>query len=140
MTALKGLSIQELQKAVESRLRPGQKAEVFIGLSDDVTDEQVATIERELVDGGLLLTSPVEVGTGPWSTTLRIGFVRPKGIGFVQIPLAAMLVLALGAVGVTGILGWKLGGMVDQVKRYVLPIALIAAGAYVLAQFARRPA
>jgi predicted membrane protein len=76
-----------------------------------LTVDELSVIEQKLLEEGLDLVAPLQLGTGEWPNTLRIKFrAAPysKGVGQLGLPLAVMIILAVGAVGITGILGWTI--------------------------------
>ena len=131
--------LDSLQWQAEEHFAPGDKVEAIIGLPADLNATELSTLEAKLKASGLDLIDTVALGATPeWPNALRIRFRRPlrmKGAAF--LPLAVMLVLALGAIGITGIVGWKIGDVIGSIGQSLLPIALITAGTIIAVAYVK---
>lgn len=138
MSVFAGASLDGLQRAIEEHYNPGQRCSVVLGLERELTDDEVGVLESELAQSGL--RAKVEPGMAPeWPAAVRLEFTRPAKVQGVGVwPLAAVLVAALGAVGIVGILGWRLGEVVAALAKNLLPIALIGAATFLMYGFVTR--
>lgn len=142
METREGTSLQSLQLQLEEHFNSGQPVELVLGIVRPLSDSELAQVEEELRRGGLELLAPVEVGIAPWPNTLRLAFRRPvQTRGYGILPLAVLLIAAIGAVGVGGVLGWRLGELIAGLTEN-LPLVLIlgAAGFIVWSIFQKQPA
>ena len=124
---------------IDYPFQPGQGVELLLQLDQDLSSAELGTIQGTLVVNGMQLLSPVDIGTGPWPNTLRLQFRYPSAHEVGMLPLAVLLVLALGSVGVGSFLGWKVGDVVGSIGKYMVPLALIFGGVYVLSKYVERP-
>lgn len=134
-------NLNDLQARI-ARVPVGRPVEVFLGIDRDLDATELARLEKELTSGGLNVTDPVTIGSGPWANTLRLAFFSPASQGPHSTgmwPLAVLLVLSLGTVGIAGILGWKVSKIPEQIANYIVPLALIAAGTLVAVKLIQRP-
>ena len=131
--------LDSLQWQAEEHFSPGANVEAIIGLPRDLSGEELASLEAKLRQSGLdLIDSPAVGYTSEWPNALRLRFRRPvrvKGAAF--LPLAVLLVLALGGIGITGIVGWKLGDVIEGISKNLLPIALITAGTIIAVAYVK---
>ena len=68
-----------------------------------------------------------------WDNTLRIKFKSPipgKGFG-IALPIAVLIILAIGVVGIAGILGWTVRELIQQWAPFLILGGLIFGIAYV---------
>lgn len=133
-----GQGWETLQLTVQEHFNPGQPVELLVGLPTDLSNQEVRRVEAELHQQGL--RSSVEIGSGPWPTTLRFRFLRPaRPRGVAVWPLAVLLIGAIGAVGVTGILGWRLGEAMGDIgaamARSLIPLTLVVGGIWVFSRY-----
>ena len=136
-----GTNTKQLHSALQEFLGPGQRGELILGVPNPMGGDQLATLQAYLQSKGFMAT--VDFGsTSDWSNAVRINFKRPSRSEYAFLPLAlppaALIIAALGVVGVTGILGFKLGNVLDSLSRNLVPIAVIAAGAMVLIATVKR--
>ena len=128
--------INGIQYVLEEHFMPGQPVQMLLGLGYDLTGEQVDAFGQYLTNGGLQLLSPIKmVHDSEWGPSIFMEFKRPvqEGVGFAwAIPL--LFVGGLAAIGVTAFIGWQVGEVLGQIARYLVPVALIAAGTYLVAQ------
>lgn len=135
---LQGQVLETLQLTVQEHFNPGQPIELLVGLPTDLSDQEVGRVKAELRQQGL--PSSVEIGSGPWPTTLRFRFLRPaRPRGVAVLPLAILIIGALGAVGVAGILGWQVGevvkGVGDAMARSLIPLTLVVGGIWLFSRY-----
>lgn len=137
---LEGTDTRSLDRAVMEFYSPGQKVELILGLPRDLSDQEVDQLEQRLLSSGLLLHS-IEMGsTKQWPDALRMVFTRPnRPQGVAAWPLALLIITALGGLGITAFLGWKVGGVIDALAKYIIPVTLISVGGLVLAAYVMRP-
>lgn len=136
---------QALQEAVAKNYSPGQTVELFIGIGRDLSIDELSAVQERFAQGGLKLLSPLAIGASPWPNTLRLVFANPEeppGVGFIlALPLAVLVIGALGVVGIGAFLGFKLGNVVDSLAKNLLPITLITVGGLIVWGFlTRQPA
>jgi len=138
--ALEGTDTRALDRALMEFFSPGQKVELLLGLPRDISDQEVARMGQQLVNAGLDLHS-IEMGsTKEWPYALRMIFTRPyRPEGVAAWPLAVLIIVALGGVGIAAFLGWKIGNVIDALAKYIVPITLIGVGGLVLAAYVMRP-
>jgi hypothetical protein len=138
--ALEGTDTRALDRALMEFFSPGQKVELLLGLPRDISDQEVAQLEQQLVNAGLDLHS-IEMGsTKEWPYALRMIFTRPyRPEGVAVWPLAVLIIVALGGVGIAAFLGWKVGNVIDALAKYIIPVTLIGVGGLVLAAYVMRP-
>lgn len=122
-----------LQHTMEEQFNSRQPVELLLGISRELPDHQVSLLDAELRHQGVALLGRVEIGSGPWPVTLRLAVRRPPAVrGTGVLPLAVLLVGALGLVGITGIIGWRVGdvikGLGDALTKSLVPITLILGG------------
>lgn len=122
-------TLEDIDGIIAKSFKPGEKVELILGTPRDLTAAEIATFESSLTKQGITLLSPVEIGDTPdWPNALRVEIAAPdyKGVG--MLPLAVLLLLAAGVVGITTFLGIKVGTVVDQVSKYFVPTLLITFG------------
>lgn len=140
---LQGTGWVGLQRTMEEHFNPGRPVEILLGLPVDLSSTQLDLLNAELRSQGVPLLSPAQIGSGPWPITLRLAVRRPqrsRGTGL--LPLAVLIIGALGAVGVTGLLGWRLGEVIssmgEALSRSLIPMTLILGGVWVLTKYMER--
>lgn len=137
--ALEGTDTRALDGALMEFFSPGQKVELLLGLPRDISDEEVYSVEQILRDAGLKLHS-IEAGSTQESPALRLIFTRPsRNEGIAAWPLALLIPVVLGALGITAFTFWKVGGVIDALAKYIVPITLIGVGGLVLVAYVMRP-
>ena len=139
-TLTRGDNLSPLPSAIAEFVRPGGEAEVLIGVEDEVSSEQLAALEAKMASSGLPLRAQFG-STAEWDRALRLCFRRPgriRGVAF--LPLLVRIPATLGAVGIAGILGWRIGEGISEITKKIIPLALIAAGAVVAIAYLRGPA
>lgn len=131
-TLIRGDNLSTLASAVMEHIRPGQRVDLTVGLRQEVGQEALDTLATTLNRGGL--TAAVEFGsTAEWEKAVRIQFIRPRQrAGVSVLPLVVLLVGALGVVAVGGIVGFKLGNVLDSVAKN-LPWIILATGGTIVA-------
>ena len=138
MTVFAGTNLAGLQRTIEEHYNPGQRVSVILGLARELTDDEVGILASTFAENGLHVK--VEAGSAPeWPAAVRLEFNRPaklKGVG--AWPLAAVLITALGAAGIVGILGWRLGEVMGSLAKNLLPITLIGAATFLMYGFVTR--
>lgn len=138
MTTLQGASLNVLSLGIQENFAPGETVEVLLGLSRDISNEEVGMVREAMKRQGL--KSKVEMGSGPWPNTMRLQFQRPvRQQGFAILPLAVLIIGALGAVGIGGVLGWKVGNVVESIGNSIgkslIPLTLVGGGIWLLSRF-----
>ena len=141
MEVISGTSLDGIPSAIAEWVRPGRPVELIIGLGQPVSREHIAALEAKMASSGMPIRA--DMGSTPeWPNAMRLRFNRPrkvKGVAF--LPLAVLLVGAIGAVGVTAFVGWKLGTAVTDISKRIVPLAIIAGVTFVaLAYFKGQPA
>ena len=122
-----------LWRTIEEFYEPGQKVELLIGIDKDLAGAELATLQNSLLQSGLQLLSPIQIGSYPWPNTLRLRFRRPASSGQVGfIPLIPPIAIILAGLGVAVFLGWEVNKVIDAITRNLVPITLIAVGGFVL--------
>lgn len=125
---LEGTDLGSLQAAID-QLPPGP-IEVIIGLPREINYHELNLIEKELRKRIDLIE--VQYGSTPeWNNALKVVFSKHNPIPtFLIIPM----IYALGIVGIGGILGWRIGEVIREIGRHILPISLVAIGAWVFVE------
>lgn len=116
-----------------SRYPAGAKVVLYLGVDRDMSVDDLQTLEAELKQGGMQLAEHPAIGTDEWANTVKLVFYNPEvpaGISFLPIPV--LIILAVGVVGIGGVLGWKIGGVFDNIGDYILPLGIIAGAVLVL--------
>lgn len=130
--------IEELQQTV---VAPGDY-ELRLYTFSPLSQEKLDTLYSELHKSGRLTGKMWETLSSP--STLHIPFREPEVSGTGVLPFAVLVVLALGAVGVAGILGWSLGKLIgdigETIKKIALPAVLILGGILLLSRQSPRRA
>lgn len=121
-----GTNLEEMQNQLSAWYKPGAKLYLDIESPRDLSAEELGMVQEELQKQGMLLTAPVQIGTGDWPNTLKIQFQNPSGYGMQVgvLPLVVMIIAALGIVGIGAMVGWRLG---DIIKENVAPILITTA-------------
>ena len=122
-------------------IKPGSKVELTIGIDKDLSESQLASIAQSL-SSNLVLTDTLQIGSTPeWPNALKLSFYNPvtpgQGIAF-ALPLVVLIIGALGVVGISSFLGFKIGNVVDSIAKYIIPITLISVGGLVLYGYVTR--
>jgi hypothetical protein len=126
-------NFDDIDNFIASHFRPGEEVDLYLGLPKPLTEEEVIKLETNLRSQGIALTAPLDYGsTKEWASAVRLRFTAPDYSGVGTLPLAVMLVLAVGAVGIASFLGYKIGNVVDAIAKYTLPIVLIGAGTFIM--------
>lgn len=133
--------LNRLQQYLAKNVPEGKPVELFIGVERDLNSDELDLLQDDLLAGGLELLDPVSIGSsGDWANTVRLNFKKPvanqSGIGI--LPLAVLIIGALGAVGIGGIFGWKLGNIMDSFAKNIVPIALILGGIWAVTTIAKK--
>ncbi len=134
-----------MQLHLDKSYKTGEAIDLIIGIPKNLSIEELSQVQASLLSQGVRVLEPIEIGsedTEKWQNAVRMKVSYnpiPKGeVGF--LPLAVLIIAALGAVGVTGIIGWKIGGVFDAVKKNFVPVFLIGIGGIVLLALILRPA
>ena len=134
-----------IQMVVEEHFNAGTRVALLLGLPREVTETQLGRIADHLHHHGMgdaqvqFGTSYNPAGSVLWDNTLRVEFTRPSREAKAQfLPFAFTLIAAMGLVGITAYLGFKVGQVVEQIGRNLVPLALIGVGAVVLIMWMRQ--
>lgn len=133
--------LNRLQQYLAQNVPEGQPVELFLGVDRDLSADELDIMQDELQRGGLVLLEPIGVGSsGDWDNTVRVKFSRPAPLrGEIGVlPLAVLIIGALGAIGIGGIAGWKLGNIMDSFAKNIVPLALILGGIYAVVTIAKK--
>ena len=111
-----------------------------------IGQEKLDQLQKELVDGGASLLGAIgETVSMPNTVVMRFeqSQASNSGVGFViAAPFAVLLIGALGAVGVAGLLGWSIKSLIgdigETIKKSFIPAILILGGIYVLGKYVGR--
>ena len=125
--------LDALQLLVEEHFDPGEPVEVLIGVPEEVSQDKAQEMQRYMNERGL--DAKVAFGSSvDWPNTIRLEFTRPQNrrVEAKFLPLALLVIGALGVAGVGLILGFKIGGVLDQVGKNLVPLILILVGGIVL--------
>lgn len=110
------MSAHALDLHIANHFGPGERVDLILELPRDLTAVELDKVQAELKGRGLELTAPIELGADrQWPDALRVQFPRPhRPAGTAVLPLGGLVIGALGAVGITGLLGWRIGDTVMQ--------------------------
>jgi hypothetical protein len=88
---------------------PGDKVDVIVGLPQDISDEDVLNISRQLSDMGMVVNK-IQAGSTPeWPSALQVVFTRPRRAkGVATIPLNGVISSSLVRVGAGNMVGWRM--------------------------------
>lgn len=122
-----------------SKIKPGSKVELIIGIDRSLSSAELSSVAQEL-GKSLNLADQIQLGaTREWPNAIKMTFYNPvKQGGYSLLPIAVLIIGALGVVGVSAFLGWKLGTIFESIGKYIVPITLIVTGGFVLYGFATR--
>lgn len=118
---VEGTEWGDLGLQLDAWFQPGGKVFLEFGVDRDLNVEELTAIQEALLKEGVPLVSPVQIGSGVWENTIRLGLQNPRGFAVAPL-LAGAIILAIGAVGVGSILGWRIGRLLE---RHFLPILIV---------------
>lgn len=134
-----------IQVVVEEHFDPGTRVELHLGLPRAVTEAELGRIGAHLHQNGmqdaqvLFGAAYSPDGSVLWENALQVRFTRPSRAARAQfLPFAFVLIAALGLVGITAYLGFKVGQVVEQIGRNLVPLALIGGGTVLLIMWMRQ--
>ncbi|MFA5187614.1 MAG: hypothetical protein WC551_14130 [Patescibacteria group bacterium] len=129
-------SANTIQRYVSEHFRGGQGVDLLLAVDKPLTDIELSSFQSKFMEGGLRLTAPVEYGSHPqYQHVIHMQFAAPTSEGIAALPLAVLLIAAIGAVGIGGVLGWKIGDVISKIGEYILPLALLGGGVFLLTRF-----
>ena len=138
---LQGEGWVAFQLILEEHFQANRRLEVLLGLGTDLSAQQLASLETELLRQGVPLLGRIELGTNPWPITLRLVVRSAPSRGSAAVPLVVLIIGALGAVGLAGVLGWRIGevvkGLGDALVRGLIPLTLILGTVYLVGKSRR---
>ena len=129
-------SANTIQRYVSEHFRGGQGVDLLLAVDKPLDTSELATFQNKLIEGGLNLRAPVEYGSHPqYQHVIHMQFEAPVSEGIAALPIAVLIIAAIGAVGIGGVLGWRVGDVIGKVGEYILPLALLAGGVFLLTRF-----
>ena len=137
MLAIEGIDLKELALQTEAWFPPDSVLDLYLDIGRDLNQQQLDIIQKQLAANGMKVMAPVSIGAGPWEDTLNIKYqnVPPSSNGVAAIgglPPAAVIILALGAVGIASIGGWKVMSAVRENFNLIAILALVGFLGYAL--------
>ena len=131
-----GMHGSELGELAELLARPGQNYALELSFYPPFSEAQLQKLQDELISQGIELLSPVGDNFPTYPTIVRIEARAPRdGYGF-ALPFWVLMTLAIGAVGISTMLGWRIA---DTIKQHFIPILLAGIGATVLIAWVSAP-
>lgn len=126
-------TMENLDSLVARHFSPGSRVVMYLGLPRELTAEELVKYQKSLEVNGAQLAAPVEIGEyGDWAHALKVEIAAPAYSGVGVLPLAVLLILALGAVGIVAYTGVKLISIVDVIKQMWIPTLLIGGGIFLM--------
>lgn len=123
-----------LQMYIEEHAQPGKRFSVLFHLTRDVSAKEISALQRALRDDGLEGATAELGSTAEWANALRLSFSYTKrDVGPKVIPIAFLILAAIGISIPGAIGGWKVG---DAISKNLIPIVLIGGGVIVLVALA----
>jgi len=106
---LSGTDLEALDYHLVEFFAPGERVQVILGVDNDVSDEQLASISGQLSNLGLNVKM-VQIGSTPeWPYAVQMVFNRPpRSRGIALIPLALAVKESFSRAGVTNFSGWRM--------------------------------
>ncbi|MFH1486984.1 MAG: hypothetical protein ABIH46_13005 [Chloroflexota bacterium] len=126
---------RSLDVALAENFAPGEPVSVIVGLPRAITREEFASVVSHLRSRGMNLIRADYVSTSEWSYALQLDFRRPSRSGYAVLPLAVLIIGALGIIGIGSFVGFKLGNVMDSLAKNMVPIALIGVAGWVLVTY-----
>lgn len=121
-----GYQLEELKNLPTA---PG-KYELTLYTWNPLSQEKLDALQEKIAAQGIHLTENIyTVLEKPPARTI-IRFEVPRG--YATLPFWVLLTLAIGAVGITGFLGWRVGDLVSAITKNLVPLALIGGGVFIL--------
>ena len=112
---------------------PGKAYELRLYVYSPLSQEKLDALQQSLIDQGIELLAPVEE-TLQYPTTVIIKARAPKGYG--MLPFFVLLTLAIGAVVISGILGWRIG---EAISKWFPVIIIGGIGTFLLYAWITKP-
>ena len=112
-------------------VKPG-KYELTLYTWNPLSQEKLNALQEEITSKGIRLTEDIYtiLEKPPARTVIR--FEVPSG--YAVLPFWVLLTLAIGTVGITGFLGWKVGDVISKIGENLLPVLLLGGGIYLLSR------
>lgn len=121
---------ENIDNLVSRYFKPGQKVTLHLGIPRELTMEELTQYSDSLKANGAVLLSNVESGeTGLYRHAIQVEIAAPNYEGVGLLPLAVLLVLALGVVGIAAYTGVTI---VNSVSKNIVPIMVIGATSLIL--------
>lgn len=106
--AMQGTDIIALNSALLEHFNPGDRVQVLLGISHDLSDEELAQIALKMRDNGLGIEKFTFGPSTTWPYSLTFEFTRPARQGYGFILLGVWLVGVVGALAFGAVLGWQI--------------------------------
>lgn len=129
-----------IQMVVEEHFDPGTRVELLLGLPRPLVGDELDRIAAYLRQHGATdaHVSFGAVSDAEWPNAIRAEFTRQARNPQAQfLPFVVLLIGAMGAVGITAFLGFKVGQVIEQLGRNLVPLAVLGVGAFLLYTFIR---
>jgi len=134
-----GTDLQTLDYIITSQFNPGDAMDIRLQLPRWLNAGEVAIIKDYMVANGMEVRSAQMLD----ANTLQLIMLRPsRPVGYALLPLAVLIIGAIGVVGLGGVLGWQVGSgvksLLDSIGKMIIPLALVAGGVFILKTWMER--
>jgi len=131
----RGADISTIDYIITEHFAVGEPVSLSLTLPRSLNLAEIADVRSYMESTGLDVRSAAM--TSP--NVLNITFARPsRPKGYAQLPLAVLIIGALGVVGIAGILGWQIASglksILDSIGKLILPLAVIV-GVVILVKY-----
>lgn len=103
-----GTDLIALDEALLEHFNPGDRVQVLLGISQDLSEEELEQVALKMRNNGLGIEKFTFGPSTTWPYSLTFEFTRPSRQGYGFIPVMTWLVSVVGMLTGPGILGWEL--------------------------------
>ena len=103
--------------------KPGRVVSLVLGLASPISDQALVDFANYLRQNGVEVLTADLGATDDFPLAANITLKMPAQSGYGFIPLAVLLVGAVGFILVTALVGWQVS---SAVKSNIIPLAIIA--------------
>ena len=119
----------ELEELKGLPVKPGEY-ELTLYTWNPLSQEKLDALQEQIASKGIRLTADIYtiLEKPPARTVIR--FEVPSG--YAILPFWVLLTLAIGTVGIAGVLGWRVGEVISKIGESLPWVLLIVGGIWVL--------